>query len=69
MHPYLTQHIVQDHHATLEREAYHQRLASAASAAAAARRPGPATARLMPHVQERGRVRRAIAALLGPSPA
>jgi hypothetical protein len=69
MHPYLTDHIVRDHHATLEREAHRQRLANAASAAARAHRTAPAMARFMPHVGERGRLRRTIASLLGPTPA
>jgi hypothetical protein len=69
MHPYLTDHLVRDHHAALQREADHHRLASAASAAARARRTSPATDGFMPHVQERGRLRKAITALLGPSPA
>ena len=69
MHPYLTEQLVRDHHATLEREARQQRLAKVLSAATAARGAAPGTARLMPHVQERGGLRRAIAARLRPSPA
>ena len=69
MHPYLTEQLVHDHHLTLEREARQQRLARAASAARAARGAATGTARLMPHVQERGVVRRALAALVRLSPA
>jgi len=69
MHPYLTDQLVHDHHATLEREARDHRLAKAAAAARAAHGAAPGTARLMPHVQERGRLRRAIATLLRPTPA
>ena len=69
MHPILAQQLVHDHQASLMREARQHRLAKEASAAATARRPGSTTARLMPHVRELGRVRRAIAARLRPSPA
>jgi hypothetical protein len=69
MHPYLTEQLVRDHHLTLEREAREQRLAKTAMAARAADRGGRATWSLMPHVQERGRLRRAIVALLRTSPA
>jgi hypothetical protein len=69
MHPYLTELLVHDHHLTLEREAHEQRLAKTASAARASDRRAPATWSLMPHVQERGRLRRAIVALLRTSPA
>ena len=69
MHPYLTEQIVRDHHLTLERDARRHRLAKAASTATAARTASPATAGFMPHVRERGRLRRAIAARLRPTPA
>ena len=70
MHPYLTGHLVQDHHATLEREARQHALAKAAIATRKGRaEDAPGSSWFMPHVQERGRLRRVIAALLRPSPA
>jgi hypothetical protein len=68
MHVHLTEQLIRDHHATLEREARQHALAKAAAAAGRASRDA-GRAGLMPHVQEHGRLRRAIAALLRPSPA
>ena len=65
MHPFFTEHLVRDHLATLEREARQNRLALIASGAGAARRKAPAMTWFMPHVQEGGRLRRALARLQG----
>ena len=70
MHPYLTEQLVRDHRRDLEREAREHALARAASASTPRGRAAvPGRARFMPHVQEGGRLRRMIAALLGPQPA
>ena len=67
MHPDLTRQLIDFHHSELQQEAREHRLTRAASIAA--RRPATPTSAFMPHVQEGGRVRRAIAALLRPMPA
>ena len=70
MHPWLTEQLVHDHHRTLEREAREHALATVATASAAANRAAtPGAYGFMPHVRDRSRLRRAIAALVRPSPA
>jgi hypothetical protein len=75
MHPTTTELFVREHIATMHREARNAALARARSAQATAPRTtaaGRATwhpddrFHLMPHVQEGGRLRRAITAILRP---
>ena len=68
MHPYTVEELVRDHHATLHREARQQALAAAASRTRQAQARNHRW-RFMPHVEEHGRLRRAIVSLLRPSPA
>lgn len=76
MHPLIIDRLAREHIATLHREARAEGLARAASAPTAATTRGeaarPARHRilglhLMPHVSERGRLWRAITALLRPT--
>jgi hypothetical protein len=72
MHPYLSEQLVHDRQAALVHEAEREALAKAARAAAAGARPTPERDdrfHLMPHVRQRGGLRRVVASLLRPSAA